>query len=302
MSLTEQERSHVAELLPWFLNGSLDDDERQLVEEALKVDAALRRELGEVAAAAEALSGHPDTATLVAFAAGELGSAETEAVENHLRNDPLAAELVEAARASLSLEGVDAEGAKTGPRETRDRPEAPAGRLDSGVVPFPSRPAESSATSNRLWRGLALAATVLAMLSLWGWLSSGPGARVEGPVVAVQLVELLPDDMVLRGGSDADDLLPGPQGEDSADRVVVILVTELARDYETYEVTVEPSSGPARTVAVELAPDGTVSVLLAPDILSGPGTMTLTGRQSGSPPEQLHRYSWSGRQQSPSEN
>ena len=292
MSLSPEERSRASELLPWFLNDTLSDDERSFVQRALERDASLRRELGEVAAVAEVFTGSPDTATLVAAAAGELGSQEQAAVERYLEHDPLAVELVAAAREDL----VDAQGPSPVDAVEMEPPGSQGANVD-GVAPgalgdtgrdtvVPFRPRESSAGG--LWRGLALAATVLAMLSLWGWLRSGPAPSSE--VAAVTLVELLPDDMVLRGGEpDAAELVSA-----DAERVVVILVTEISREFEGYAARVVGTDGnPVQTVSASRAADGTVSLLLPRALLESSGSITLLG-QNGDDEEELHTYSWSG--------
>lgn len=93
---------HIRELLPWWLNGTLDAEESAEVEDSLRNCAECRRALRETEAVFEAVESQqrPSSESLTAFAWGETASRE---VADHLETSPIDREAVSLARASRAL-------------------------------------------------------------------------------------------------------------------------------------------------------------------------------------------------------
>lgn len=113
----------VAELLPWLLNGSLDEDEKRLLRAHLAACESCRRELEETSKASQMLTQHIPSLTLAEFGLGLAASAiERERIERHLALCP---------SCSHELEGVLAAGrtdlASPSKRTLRSRRRAVAG-------------------------------------------------------------------------------------------------------------------------------------------------------------------------------
>ena len=142
--------------LPWWLNGSLEPEERREVEDHLAGCASCREALAETRLAWEVYGQHIPTATLVAYAADEQpdGSDRIDPalLERHLADCPQCTAELELVRASRLLsEHGDV------PLLTR-RPSTP-------VAPAEKR-------RDRGWRAAALAAGLTGLVAIGGWVSS----------------------------------------------------------------------------------------------------------------------------------
>src|SRR5688572_24470403 len=89
------------ERLPWLLNGTLGDEEREAVREHLTQCASCRRALEDTRLAWETFDQHLPTEDIVALAWGETSNA---ALEEHLESCPRCTAELELARMSRSLE------------------------------------------------------------------------------------------------------------------------------------------------------------------------------------------------------
>lgn len=151
-----------AELIPWFLNETLDEAERREVLEHVGACAACRRALDEARFAASAADAHLSSAALVALAFGEPAPGLDPAlVEEHLAACPRCAADLELARTSRAL--ADEEVALFSRRVAA----APEVRRTGG------------------WRAAAIAAGLAAVVCASGWLlTQQQVGRLEAPVVA----------------------------------------------------------------------------------------------------------------------
>lgn len=142
------------ELLPWFLNGTLDPHEREAVRRHLQECEACRLALTETREAWQTFDQHLPTETIVALAYDEVppGLAAQEAAL-HLATCARCAAELEMARTSRRLEG------------------------EENVLPFAARrPALATAASTRAprgWQMTALAAGLAGVLGLAGWMNRG---------------------------------------------------------------------------------------------------------------------------------
>ncbi|MCP4660775.1 MAG: zf-HC2 domain-containing protein [bacterium] len=132
----------IIELLPWYLNGSLSPEEDRRVRGHLKDCAGCRAELGETLFAAKVFSAHPETAALVDLVFDPSGADRT-ALEHHLLLCPDCAEQVALLRRSASLRG--------------------------GRVRLPAPAPVAARRVSRVWRPIAIAASLLLVVSLGGW-------------------------------------------------------------------------------------------------------------------------------------
>jgi predicted anti-sigma-YlaC factor YlaD len=145
------------ELLPWFLNGTLDPNEKEAVRRHLQKCEACRLALTETRETWQTFDQHLPTETIVALAYDEapIGSSAQEAAL-HLASCPRCATELEMARTSRRLEGLEGE---------------------ANVLPFAARRSDSapvaSARSPRGWQMTALAAGLAGVLGLAGWMNRG---------------------------------------------------------------------------------------------------------------------------------
>lgn len=140
---------NVIELLPWLLNGSLEPEERQAVEEHLETCEACRRELAATREAAALYAAHPEPEALVSFAVGETPpGVSAQVVEAHVAHCPECAHELAMIR--------DSRARSLGSPAAAD--EAGGGK----VLPGPW-------TVGR-WRALGLAAGLAAAVASMGWL------------------------------------------------------------------------------------------------------------------------------------
>lgn len=140
----------VTERLPWLLNGTLGNEEREAVREHLTQCASCRRALEDTRLAWETFDQHPPTENIVALAWGETSNA---AFEEHLESCPRCTAELELARMSRRLEE------------------------EEKIVPMPARRTQTeiapAATGGwRGWRNAAVAASLAGVVGLSGWLQS----------------------------------------------------------------------------------------------------------------------------------
>lgn len=139
------------ELLPWYLNGTLDDQEQRDVRTHLAGCDRCRRALEETRLAWRIYDQHVPAEALVALAWGETPEGYDPAVlERHLRSCPECAAELELVRTSRALEQED----------------------EGRVALFPPRKAAGPARSAGGWRSAALAAGLAGMVAAGGWLWS----------------------------------------------------------------------------------------------------------------------------------
>lgn len=136
----------VRELLPWYLNGTLEDSEKKAISEHLATCSECRRELVETRFAGSAHGAHLPTEVLLGRAHGvESPNWDRQLIDSHLES------CEECSQLSQILEHS---------RLLRDAAQPP--------LAYKSR----SASSRRSWRHLAVAAGLAAVLSGAGWFSA----------------------------------------------------------------------------------------------------------------------------------
>ncbi len=175
------------ELLPWLLNGSLEDSERKAVEEHLADCAECRDELIATRDAFEVYSAHLPPEVVMAYAEdpdaaaypvqGEAGEARVlgrELVEGHLERCASCREDVETTRESLGVLAADGGSVAAAPFQ---RP-AREGEADAGDEPWRAAPVGPAVKSDPAfgpagtptWLPFALAASLLlAVVAAGGW-------------------------------------------------------------------------------------------------------------------------------------
>lgn len=152
------------ELLPWLLNGTLGDDERQALREHLAGCARCRGALSDARFAWQVFDQHLAPEALVALAYGESlpDGLDPALAERHLAACPRCAAEMELAQTSRRLEE------------------------DDRVVPLarpvrPAQPARSAASSSsRAWRSSALAAGLAGVVALGGWIQTANLLKERG--------------------------------------------------------------------------------------------------------------------------
>ncbi|HEX6861523.1 MAG TPA: zf-HC2 domain-containing protein [Thermoanaerobaculia bacterium] len=143
------------ELLPWLLNGSLEEGERRAVRRHLEECERCREALAETREAWEIFGQHLPSEALVSLAYGEPPAGIDSALaERHLAACPECAAGLELARTSRHLEEDD---------RIAVFPAARRGREERG--------------GSRAWRAAALAAGLAGLLVAGGWLRSSREVR-----------------------------------------------------------------------------------------------------------------------------
>jgi len=151
------------ELLPWLLNGSLEEPERGEVLDTLRTSEELRRELAETRLAGEVFAQHVPAADLAAHAFGEPTGLDRGRIDAHLALCASCAEELTMARESRELAGAPEAGtAATAPAAGPRR----RGRLLAFLRPG----AASAGGSAGGWQAAALAASLTALVGLGGWI------------------------------------------------------------------------------------------------------------------------------------
>jgi hypothetical protein len=142
------------ELLPWLLNGALEEGERREVRRHLETCERCRIAWAETREAARIFSQHLPSEALVALAYGEPPAGIDPALaERHLASCPECAAELELARTSRRLEE------------------------DDKIAVFPGPPARKDRGESRSWRTAALAASLAGVVAASGWVHSARELR-----------------------------------------------------------------------------------------------------------------------------
>lgn len=224
--------ARTAELLPWLLNDTLPEAERQEVARHLTECAACREELEKTGLAWMVQGQHVPASQLVDWAfALPLDSEAARRVERHLEGCALC-------RQDLSLlQQVRA--------------------VDLGAA------APEDARAHGTWRWMALAASLAAVVAAGGWLGSARGSRD----MAGRLAALERSHAELRSGANRERAAAQAEGARLRERIAVLVapavnvaVAELAP-----EVSVRGRAPEAKRVVVPAAASQLILVLLAED-------------------------------------
>lgn len=146
----------VTELLPWYLNGTLDEGEQGEVRVHLEGCTQCRQALEETRLAWRIYGRHIPSEALVALAWGEtLEGLEPDLLDRHLETCPQCAAELEMARTSRRLEE------------------------DDRIALFPT-PARRTTAPSRGWRTAAMAAGLAGIVAAGGWVwSAGRAGDLE---------------------------------------------------------------------------------------------------------------------------
>jgi len=142
------------EFLPWYLNGTLDEGEKQEVRGHLAGCEACRQALEETRLAWTIYNQHIPSEALVALAWGESPEGyDPEIMDRHLRSCPECAAELELVRTSRRLEE------------------------DDRVALFPGAAARAVTRKPAAWRTAALAAGLAGLVAASGWIWTAGQAR-----------------------------------------------------------------------------------------------------------------------------
>lgn len=193
--------NEVATLLPWLVNDTLAEGERAQVLAHLSTCEACRNELAETAFAFRVYGQHPGARALAAWVFDQPADEDLRWVREHVEQCEDCAEQVALLRQSKAF-------------------------LDADVVPLAPRPARPSVP---LWRQLAVAASVLAVIGLGSFhlgqnramLGAGAGSRVAmtDTLANVPVVHLDSRDFRLRGSEEDDPAV----GDNPSDLTLIVL-------------------------------------------------------------------------------
>ncbi|HEX4965310.1 MAG TPA: zf-HC2 domain-containing protein [Thermoanaerobaculia bacterium] len=283
------------ELLPWYLNRTLDAGERAQVQEHLETCGPCGTALAETRQAASVFARHVPTAGLVAIAWGEPPAGiDPVLAGEHLASCPECAAELELARMSRRLE-----------EEDNVAVFPPARKLTA--VPAVAR------RSTGGWRAAALAASLGGLVAASGWVYSARDARqladrlaAQPPAASTQVAQagapapqavtflnVAPDQAVERGKAAEPAELPA-----AASPPVLALVTSGTGVYDEYQIEVRDERGVLVTTApgIQKDPNGFYPVLLPRGTLK-PGTYRLhVFGVAGSRREPLETYTIQKRQ------
>jgi hypothetical protein len=267
------------ELLPWYLNGMLDERERRDLRGHLDGCARCREELTHTREAAALFDSHLAPAEIVMLTAGEPPPGpQTEELLSHVAE---CAECTE--ELALAREGLQA--------------------VAAAPDPVSSRPAR------RLWAagGVAAAAFLagVATTRLWAPGPTGDGPRVAalesevnrlhgelarardsaGPQKNLPVIELLPQERAVRG-PEGPSVPPSPSGRQLAGPFAAVsLVYDGRGAYDDYQLQVDDPAGRVVWSADGMArqPDGDFTALLPMALVRGDRhTLRLSGRRGTS--------------------
>lgn len=218
------------EILPWYLNGTLEATEREEARRHLATCEACRRALAETRDAWRIFDRHLPSEALVALAWGETPEGIDPALAGrHLAGCPQCAAELELARTSRHLEE------------------------DDRIALFPAKPAAAPAREvrrdgeYRTWRGAALAAGLAAVLAMGGSFFYAQQAKQDsqqahqevetGFGVNRTIRQLYSQEEVVRGQEDGNTVRVG------SPEILVLTPEAGAEAYEAYEVEVRGPGG-----------------------------------------------------------
>jgi len=238
------------ELLPWFLNGTLEEGEHDEVRRHLATCELCRAALKDTREAWTIFDQHLPSQTLVALAYGETPQGIDPALaERHLATCPQCAAELELARMSRRLEE------------------------DDKVAVFPgSRSMKTEAGGSRTWRAAALAASLTAVVAASGWIH-------ESQRLAAQLAQKPVPAEAPRNSQPAA-LPPAPAGGSADEKVA-----QIQRDFEQSKAEMSKQLQDASLKLAEL--DRRAQELAEPqlntwsDVLSASGVERGTGGATG---------------------
>jgi anti-sigma factor RsiW len=315
----------VEELLPWLLNGTLEDGERRQALEHLPGCARCRQALADSRAAWEIFAWHPPAAALVAYAADGAGAAgaaaETRAIEEHLAECPSCAAEMELVRTSrlLAEDGGERIAVLAPPGSGSTVRAIAAPLAPPGLTPPPSF-RRGTAAAGRGWRQTALAASLVGLVALTGWFESArqlrtlalrtgsesragepdrrqPGSPATAGAPAIESVDLVselrPSEQRLRGPDGRPPVLHLSEGP-----VTLPLRGSRSTSYARYEIEVTDASGnrvlalPVRKHPVEAGDDLDEFDILLPRGVLAPGDyrIRLSGRDAADHADPLATY------------
>ncbi|MEM7481430.1 MAG: hypothetical protein AAF481_09665 [Acidobacteriota bacterium] len=150
--------SQIRELLPWFLNGTLEPGERATVIKALRQHPELRQELAETWLAGQTFGQRIPTEDVVAYVFGGSTTIDPEVIEKLA--DPEEVAMVRESLAALR-------------QETQS---ATAGRAEEGQVVAFKRPV---AAPRRSYLPAALAAGLMSLVAFGGWITTWQSQRSD---------------------------------------------------------------------------------------------------------------------------
>lgn len=178
------------ELLPWLLNGTLENQEREEVRQHLRTCERCRKALAETQAAWPLFEEHLPTEALVALAYGETpAGADPSFAEHHLASCPQCAAELELAKMSRRLEDEDNVAVFPGPK---------------------ARPVKDG--ESRKWRSAAMAAGLAGVVALSGWIHESRQADLYSDRLAAANRDA--------GGRTAAPATPPPMAPDGGDPAI----------------------------------------------------------------------------------
>lgn len=223
-------------LLPSLLAGSLEPVERAALEQHLEGCTACRRELAATGAVVGLFRAHLAPEDLVDYLEKALAPERAALVAGHLDG-------CGPCREELELLA-----------ESRRNMDQAFGPLPTKVLRFPPRALRAP------WRWIAVAASLAAVVAGWGWVSTTARVReLLAPAVNVAVVEVLPRELVQRGGSVNEVVLGKAEG-----RLVLVLVSQGEGRFSEYEVEISDRQGRTlwRASGIERRPEGTYTLVL----------------------------------------
>jgi hypothetical protein len=240
------------ELLPWYLNGTLDAGEREEVRKHLTACERCRQALAETRQAWSVFAQHIPSQDLVALAWGQTPSGiDPAAAEEHLASCAACAAELEMARMSRRLEE------------------------DDNVALFPvAKPRPGAGAAPRTWRAAALAAGLAAVVAMGGWVHT---AQQAGDQLAQAKAPVAVDSVDMgAGGVVRSDTQEFPNDRDS-----VLLLTATASGNLEAEI-LDGTGKVSKTIPLKPSPISGVYMVLLPAGLE-PGDYTIRLRKDGSP-------------------
>ena len=260
------------ELLPWLANDTLETDERKEALAHLAACEACRLEYLQTRSALEIFGQHLTADVLLDLAEGrESTGSSAEIADQHLAFCRQCAGDLKAL--GEGLEALEA-GAST----------AAPDRADSTIVPLP-RPAATQVW----WKSAALAASIVAAVSIGGWINSERHATTaaDGSLVAptlnVPVVDLFPGDLTVRG---SESFTRAPVLSRAGSRAVLILNSRAALEATSPRLELRTAAGDVVWTfdGLKSGPGGDFTLILPlTDLEPDAYALVLLGHRAGKP-------------------